>query len=102
MNAKTNIKSLFREELVSRLGALGEPTYRVDQVLQWIYEKQAESFDQMTNLSAPLRHKLAESFELCAVRQVRTRSSTDTTEKFLFELHDGSLIETVLIRRCRD
>ena len=100
MAAKTDIKSLFRDELAARLAEWREPAYRADQVLQWVYEKQAESFDQMTNLPAPLRQKLAESFELCAVSRrggMRTRSSTDTTEKFLFELHDHSLIETVLI-----
>jgi 23S rRNA (adenine2503-C2)-methyltransferase len=94
---KPNIKSLSREELARKLAELDEPAYRADQVLQWVYQKQAESFEQMSNLSVALRQKLAESFELCAVRNVRTRSSTDTTEKFLFELHDGSLIETVLI-----
>ncbi|MGD0650010.1 MAG: 23S rRNA (adenine(2503)-C(2))-methyltransferase RlmN [Verrucomicrobiia bacterium] len=97
MAAKTDIKSLFRDELAARLAGWREPAYRADQVLQWIYQKQVELFDQMSNLPAPLRQKLAESFELCAVRNVRTRSSTDTTEKFLFELHDHSLIETVLI-----
>jgi len=91
------IKSLHREELTDRLADLGEPAYRADQILQWAYQKGANSFDEMTNLSAGLRQKLAESFELCALRNVRTRSATDTTEKFLFELHDGSLIETVLI-----
>jgi 23S rRNA (adenine2503-C2)-methyltransferase len=94
---KTDIKSLFRDEVAARLAELDEPAYRADQVLQWVYEKQAESFEQMSNLRAALRQKLAASFELCAVRSVRTRHATDTTEKFLFQLRDGSLIETVLI-----
>ena len=97
MNAKTEIKSLYREELASRLGALGEPAFRADQVLQWVYQKQAGSFDTMTNLSAPLRQHLSEQFELDAVHKVTARSATDTTEKFLFQLRDHSLIETVLI-----
>ena len=97
VDAKIEIKSLYRNELTAKLAELGESAYRADQVLQWVYQKQAESFEQMTNLSAALRQKLIEGFELCAVRNVRTRSSTDTTEKFLFELHDHSLIETVLI-----
>jgi 23S rRNA (adenine2503-C2)-methyltransferase len=97
MNAKTNIKSLYREELASRLGALGEPAYRADQVLQWVYQKQAGSIGEMTNLSAPLRQHLAEQFELDAVCKVTTRNATDTTVKFLFQLRDHSLIETVLI-----
>ena len=97
MKSRTDIKSLIRDELVTTLAKWGEPAYRTDQVLQWAYEKRVESFDQMSNLPAALRQKLAESFELGAVRSVRTRNSTDTTEKFLFELRDRSLIETVLI-----
>ena len=97
VDAKTAIKSLYRDELAETLAGLGEPGYRADQILQWVYAKQAESFEHMTNLSVALRKLLADRFELNAVRRVRTRSSTDTTEKFLFELHDGSLIETVLI-----
>ena len=92
-----DIKGLYREELHQRLAAVGEPAYRADQVLQWVYEKQAESFDAMTNLSAPLRAKLAATFEVNAVRNLHTRHATDTTEKFLFQLRDGALIETVLI-----
>jgi 23S rRNA (adenine2503-C2)-methyltransferase len=97
VNTKAEIKSLSREELAARLGALGEPVYRADQILQWIYGKQADSFDQMSNLSSALREKLASVFELNAVRALKTRSASDTTEKFLFQLHDHSLIETVLI-----
>ncbi len=97
MSTKADIKSLSREELVARLRELGEPAYRADQVLQWIYEKQADSFDQMSNLPAALRQKLSTSFDLNAVHSLKTRNASDTTEKFLFQLHDHSLIETVLI-----
>lgn len=93
----TNIKGSFRKELIEKLAFFGEPAYRVDQLLEWIYVKQAESFEQMSNLSSVLREKLEESFELNAVRSLRSRHATDTTEKFLFQLHDHSLIETVLI-----
>ena len=51
----------------------------------------------MSNLSASLRKKLADSFTLDAVHALKTRNATDTTEKFLFQLRDHSLIETVLI-----
>jgi 23S rRNA (adenine2503-C2)-methyltransferase len=97
VNNRADIKSLSREELAARLGVLGEPAYRADQILQWIYEKQADSFDQMSNLPAALREKLASGFELNAVHTLKTRSASDTTEKFLFQLRDHSLIETVLI-----
>jgi 23S rRNA (adenine2503-C2)-methyltransferase len=94
---KADLKSLFHEELTAKLAKWNEPAYRADQILQWVYQKQVESFDQMTNLSAPLRQRLSEQFELNAVQALRTRNATDTTEKFLFQLHDHSLIETVLI-----
>ena len=97
MPTKTFIKSLFREELTEKLAGLDEPAYRTDQVLQWVYQKPTDSFDQMTNLPAALRQKLAASFELNAVHSLRIRHATDTTEKFLFQLHDHALIETVLI-----
>jgi 23S rRNA (adenine2503-C2)-methyltransferase len=97
MIAKEDIKSLSREELASRLRDLSEPAYRADQILQWVYEKQAESFEKMSNLSAELRGKLTSSFELNAVHALKTHNATDTTEKFLFQLRDHSLIETVLI-----
>ncbi len=88
-----DIKGLYRDELAE----LCAPPYRADQILQWVYEKQAGSFDEMTNLPASLREQLARQFELNAVRAVATRHATDTTEKFLFQLRDHSLIETVLI-----
>jgi len=97
VTAKHDIKSLDREELSATLQKLGEPHYRADQVLQWVYQKPANTFAEMTNLSAPLREKLAGEFELNAVQSVHTRNATDTTEKFLFQLRDHSLIETVLI-----
>ena len=97
MSIKADFKSIGRDELGQRLRDLDEPAYRADQILQWVYEKQAESFAGMSNLSAPLRQKLADTFTLDAVHALKTRNATDTTEKFLFQLRDHSLIETVLI-----
>ena len=93
MADKRDIKGLYRDELAARCA----PAYRADQVLQWVYEKQADSFTAMTNLPAPLRAQLDAEFEVHAVQSVRTRQATDTTEKFLFQLRDHALIETVLI-----
>ena len=97
MTGKIDIKSLTREELAQKLADLDEQPYRATQILQWVYEKQVESIDQMSNLPSELRRKLADRFELNAVHALRTRNATDTTEKFLFQLRDHSLIETVLI-----
>ena len=92
-----SIKGLLRGEIVAALKEMGEPAYRADQILTWIYEKSAKAFDPMSNLPADLRGKLAAHFELNAVQALKTKHATDTTEKFLFELQDHSLIETVLI-----
>ncbi len=97
MKTKLQIKGLFRNELASQLDGVGEPVFRADQLLQWIYEKKAESFTQMTNLPALLRHKLEDIFYLSAIKSVRTRQGADATDKFLFQLCDGALIETVRI-----
>lgn len=97
VSARESIKGLDREGLAAALRRIGEPAYRADQILQWIYEKRARGFEEMTNIPASLRARLAEHFEFDAVRSLRTKHAGDTTEKFLFELHDHSLIETVLI-----
>jgi 23S rRNA (adenine2503-C2)-methyltransferase len=97
VTARPNIKSLRRDELTAELAAWGEPAYRADQILRWVYATPVESFHAMSNLPASLREKLAARFDLHAVHAVRTRQAGDTTEKFLFQLRDGALIETVLI-----
>jgi len=97
VSAKTDIKSLYREELTDRLTQRGEASYRADQILEWTYGKLAVSFEEMTNLSAALRAGLAEEYEIDAVKALKTHRAGDTTEKLLFELQDHSLIETVLI-----
>jgi 23S rRNA (adenine2503-C2)-methyltransferase len=94
---KPDFKSLTLAELSSLLKEGGHPSYRAAQVLQWAYERAAESFDSMSNLPAPLRQWLTEQFDLWTVRELREQHSTDTTEKFLWQLRDQQLVETVLI-----
>ena len=89
--------SLTREELAARLAALGQPGFRANQVLDWVYRKRVTAFDAMTDLPAALRTTLKERFDLDALALVRRLGSNDTTQKFLFRLTDGQLIETVLI-----
>lgn len=74
-----------------------QPKFRAKQIVQWLYEKRVNSFDEMTNLSQDLRAKLAESFDFTLLPHVRVTGSNDTTRKFLFRLFDGRLIETVRI-----
>ncbi|MGI8820548.1 MAG: 23S rRNA (adenine(2503)-C(2))-methyltransferase RlmN [Chthoniobacterales bacterium] len=94
---KTSIHSLSADELTVRLAEAGERPYRARQVLDWLYQKRATAYDQMTDLPLALRAKLADQFELTKPEVVRVLGSTDTTQKFLFRLRDANLIESVLI-----
>lgn len=93
----TSMHSLLLEEIVADLAAKGQRPYRARQIVDWIYEKRATSFDEMTDLSQELRNALAQEFVLDGVETVRVLGSKDTTRKFLFRLKDGNLIESVLI-----
>ena len=84
--------------LTGRLRERGEPAFRARQILDWLYKKRARSWDEMTNLSKPLRQWLAETFELLPASLVFGKQSMDITDKLLLELGDRSLIETVIIR----
>jgi 23S rRNA (adenine2503-C2)-methyltransferase len=92
-----DIKSLTREELEAQFKSWGEPAYRVTQLLEWLYVRRATDWDAMKNLPKGLRDKLRENFSLQTMELVRKQGSPDTTQKFLWRLHDHSLIESVLI-----
>jgi len=83
--------------LASFLGGLGEKPFRARQVLQWIHQRNASRFDEMTDLSKKLRAQLSEvaSIELPSVLSERT--SVDGTVKWLFESGAGQAVETVFI-----
>ena len=90
-------RSQSREQLVNLFAEWQQPAYRVDQLQHWLYTTRATSWEQMTNLSRPLREKLAATFTLALPELVRKQGSHDTTQKFLWRLFDGQLIESVLI-----
>jgi 23S rRNA (adenine2503-C2)-methyltransferase len=83
--------------LEAYLAAEGQPAFRAGQILDWIWKKKAGSVDAMSNLPASLREKLSSSFRLHALDHSQTQGSGDTTRKFLFKLHDGRYVESVLI-----
>jgi 23S rRNA (adenine2503-C2)-methyltransferase len=89
----TDIKSLHLDEL----RGIAEPSYRADQITNWLYEKRVNSFAEMTDLPKALRTKLAGNFSFGKIDTLRVLGSKDTTQKFLFRLSDGNLIESVLI-----
>ncbi|WNS79769.1 23S rRNA (adenine(2503)-C(2))-methyltransferase RlmN [Domibacillus sp. DTU_2020_1001157_1_SI_ALB_TIR_016] len=95
---KPSIYSLELHELKEWLSANGEKPFRADQIFDWLYVKRAKTVDDMTNLSKELRTKLDEAFVFTVLKTAIQQESTDGTIKFLFELHDGYSIETVLMR----
>ena len=93
-----DIKSMTPEELAVWLKELGEPAFRAKQVFQWLY-RGVTSFQEMTNLSKALRQKLEETALLTPPKVARKQvSRQDGTVKYLWQLADGSCVESVLMR----
>lgn len=92
-----DIRSVPREVLSERLTDWKTPSYRLEQLLAWLYPHRANSWDAMTNLPRALRDKLAQNFRLEWPTLVQKQGSRDSTQKFLWRLADGNLIESVLI-----
>ena len=94
---KTDLKSISADETGAFVRDLGLEAYRAAQIRQWLFKKMVTSFDEMTNVSVSVRDLLNEKAFITSIEKVRTLVSEDTTEKYLFMLHDGNLIESVLI-----
>ena len=96
---KKDIASYTLQELEDEMKAIGEKPFRAKQIYEWIHVKLVESFDEMTNVSKALREKLDREYEIATVSLVeRQISGIDGTNKFLFELSDGNMIESVLMK----
>ncbi len=97
LSPKPSLLGLSLEQLTAVFKEMGEPGFRAKQVMEWVFQRRVLGFDQMTNLSAALRAKLAERFTLRTMTYSSVSGSEDTTRKYLFKLHDGRYVETVLI-----
>ena len=96
---RIDIKSMTIDELEELLVSMGDKKFRGKQIFSWLHEKLVVSFDDMTNLSKPLREKLEEKCRITALKAETVQvSKIDGTSKFLFELYDGNLIESVLMK----
>ena len=96
---KKDILSFTLEELKIELEAIGEKAFRAKQVYEWLHVKLADSFEEMTNLSKNLREKLDAAYCIPCVHMLeRQVSKQDGTNKFLFQLEDGNVVESVLMR----
>lgn len=94
---RRNIRTLSLAELEEYFGEMGEKKFRARQVYEWIWQKQAQSIDSMTNLSKDLRQRLKDDFSLPALTIDATQYSSDGTVKSRFRTHEGHLVEGVLI-----
>ena len=96
---KTDIKSLTLEELQAEMQKLSEKPFRAKQIYEWMHKKLARSFEEMTNVSKELRKKCEENYEFTALHAVQVQESKiDGTKKFLFELADGNVVESVWMK----
>lgn len=94
-----DIKSMTLPELQEEMATIGEKSFRAKQLYEWIHVRQARSFDEMTNLSVALRERCRERYDLTTLQVVRMQESKlDGTRKYLFELKDGNLVESVFMR----
>ena len=91
------ISSQSPESLKNWLVQHNEPTYRADQILQWVHQKAAVDWSAMSNIPDSLRNQLAEAFQFSTVEAAQEQGSLDTTLKYLWKLNDGQFVESVLI-----
>jgi 23S rRNA (adenine2503-C2)-methyltransferase len=95
---KIDIRGIDKNSLTTLVvEQLEEPRFRADQIWKWLWQKGASSFEEMTDLSKALRQKLPELFEINRIVVDKMQRSDDGTIKTRFRLHDGHLIESVLI-----
>ena len=96
---KKDIASYSFEELQEEMLAIGEKGFRSRQIYSWIHEKLVDDFEEMTNLPKALRQKLEAAYEIRRVEmEKRQISKIDGTNKFLFCLKDGNMVESVLMK----
>lgn len=95
---KTDLKSLTMEELSAYISQLGEPAFRSKQIFRWLH-RGVNTFDEMTDISNSLKEKLKENTYISTLQiYKRFESKLDDTVKYLFELQDGNIIETVAMK----
>ena len=99
MNGKEDLRS-YRPDMLSKvMSEMGEKPFRAGQVFEWLHEKKTDDIQEMTNLSKALRERLRERFDIYTVKPVQVLvSPIDGTRKYIHELHDGNVIESVLLK----
>ncbi len=95
--SKPDIRNLELQTLIDFLQEIGEKPFKAKQINEWLWKKSVQDFDQMSNLSLETRKSLADKFSFKPVDLSGTQVSADKTIKSVFELHDGNVVEGVLI-----
>jgi len=95
---KTDIASLDFDGLRQFIKSIGEKDFRAKQIYGWIHKKNVTSFDDMTNLSKDLRETLKKSCIIESVKIAGMQEAKDGTRKFLMQLCDGNMVESVLMK----
>ena len=94
-NRLVDIRSLSMPELQEAIAEFGQPAFRAKQIHEWVAQKSARSFDEMTNIPKALRAQLAERFCIAAPTEVVKQVSRDGSRKYLLQFADGVAVETV-------
>ncbi|MGA7144561.1 MAG: 23S rRNA (adenine(2503)-C(2))-methyltransferase RlmN [Desulfobacterales bacterium] len=94
---QTDIKDLSKDELIVWLKSREIKPYRAGQILKWIYLRQADTFDVMTDIKKEIRNRLSQHFIIHRLEKVHIETSQDGSKKYLFKLCDGKYVESVLI-----
>ena len=96
---KKDLKSQDYSEMSEEMSACGEKAFRGKQIYQWLHEKLADSPDEMTNIPAKLKERLKNEYTCTHLQMIDVLTSgIDGTQKYLFRLHDGNVIESVLMK----
>lgn len=94
---KQDIRKLSLEEIQDFFVSIGDKAFRAKQVYEWLWKKSAKDFDQMTNISLQTRELLKENFAINHIQVDQMQRSSDGTIKNAVKLHDGMIVESVLI-----
>ena len=97
LTAKKDIRAFDKEQLKAWFVEHGEQAFRAQQVYEWLWQKSVKSFDDMTNISLATRTHLNEHFVINHIKVDEMQRSTDGTIKNGVKLHDGRIVESVLI-----
>ena len=97
VSEKRDIRALTKGQIQEYFESIGEPKFRAKQVYEWLWQRGAKDFEEMTNLSLSLRRQMQDDFVINHIRVDEMQRSTDGTIKNAVQLYDGMVVESVLI-----